>query len=351
MNKATKIILALLVAGALVTMVAFTLTKNKEEVEAKVYHPEVNAAVTVQADTVSPALFDQTTAFTGSFEPNREVAIGSETAGKVIKVNVEEGSRIGAGGLIAQLDNELLQVQLRSAQANYDIAVNTLNRYEQAVSGITQLQLDRAKTDILTSKGQIDLLKKQISQYRITAPFGGIVTTRNFDLGAIVSPGMAMATLTDNSALKLVVNVPENSLSQFKNGQRINVTTDVFPGEVFQGKVDLIASKADNAHNFTVKILVPNPKYALKAGMYGTISLNNAVANQALTIPRAALFGTTLKPQVYVIDQGVARLRDIELGTGNETRIQVLKGLQEGDVVVSGGLVNLSEGVRVMVVK
>jgi RND family efflux transporter MFP subunit len=347
MSRSTKIVIAIVIACVLIASVAFKLVKNKREVEAKVYLPDVNTAVAVQVDTVKSGRFDLTTTFTGSFSPNREVVIGSETSGKVIKVNVEEGSHVSTGQLIAQLDDRLTQAQLQSAQANHDKAVNTLARYQQGSSGVTQLQMDNAKTEILTTQAQIEQLKTQIRQFTISAPFGGIITSRNFELGAIVSPGVQMATLTDISSVKLEISVPERNIAQFSLGQMIYVKTDVYPDAPFRGKVDMIGSKADASHNFQVKILIPNPKSALKSGMYGTVVFNSEASADALTIPRSALLGSSVKPQVYVVEAGVSKLRDIQTGGGNETRIQVTSGLHKNEVVVSGGLVNLSDGTKV----
>jgi len=336
------------IAAVLVAAVAFRLLSNKREVAAEVYHPDVNTAVVIQVDTVRAARFDLKSTFTGSFSPNREVTIGSETSGKVIRVNVQEGSHVNAGQLIAQLDDHLIQAQLQSAQANHDKAVVTLSRYQQGISGVTQLQLDNAKTDVLTTQAQIEQLKTQMRQYTISAPFGGIITSRTFELGAIISPGTQMAMLTDISSVKLEISVPERSIPQFRLGQVIDITTDVYPDTPFKGKVDLIGSKADASHNFQVKILVANPKLAIKSGMYGTVAFDN-MAGEALTIPRTALLGSSVKPQVYVVERGIAKLRDIRIGSGNETRVQVTGGLQNGELVVSGGLVNLSDGTKVSV--
>ena len=347
MNRSTKITITIVIAGTLVAAVAFKLMSNQKEVAAKVYHPDINAAVVVQVDTVSTGRFDVTAAFTGSFSPNREVTIGSETSGRVVKVDVQEGSQVSTGQRIAQLDDRLIQLQ--SAQANYDRAKNTLARYQQGSSGVTQLQMDNAKTEILTTQAQTEQLKTQIRQFTISAPFAGIITSRNFELGAIVSPGMQMATLIDISSVKLEISVPEKSIAQFNLGQTIYVETDVYPDRPFQGKVDMIGSKADASHNFQVKILVPNPKAALKSGMYGTVVLNAETSGDALTIPRSALLGSSVKPQVYVVEAGVSKLRDIQTGSGNEIRIEVVGGLRKGDIVVSGGLVNLSDGTKVSI--
>lgn len=351
MNRSTKLIITVVITGGIIAAVVFKLINNKKEVVSKVYHPDVNTAVIVQADTVKSGRFDLTNSFTGSFSPNREVILGSEISGKVVKVNVEEGSHIQAGQVIAQLDNDIIRAQLQSAQASYDKASNVLRRYQQAVSGVTQLQIDNAKTDVLTSKAEIDQMKKQLNQHTIRAPFSGIITTRNFDLGAIVSPSMEMAALIDISSVKLEINVPEKSVSQFRSGQSISISTDVHPGISFQGKVDLVASKADASHNFMIRILVPNSKSLLRSGMYGTVSLQSTVSDQALTIPRSALIGSSIKPQVYVIENGAARIRNIQTGGGNETRIEVRAGLDKGMQVVSGGLVNLNDGTKVSIAK
>ena len=351
MKKSVRYSIIAIILVLLVGFIVIKLNSNKKEITAKVYHPDVNTAVIVQVDTVKSGSFDLSASFTGSFSPNREVTISSETSGKVIRVNVEEGSYISTGQLIAQLDDGVIQAQLQSAQASYDKASNVVTRYQQAASGVTRLQIDNAKADVLTAKAQIDQLKKQVRQHTIVAPFNGIITSRNFDLGTIVSPGMQMATLTDISLVKLEINVPEKSISQFRIGQSIDVTTDVYPGTAFQGKVDMVASKADASHNFLIKIIVTNNSTSLKSGMYGTVSFRNTASANALSIPRAALTGSSIKPQVYIVEDGTARLRDIQTGDGNETHIQVTGGLREGELVVSGGLVNLKEGTKVSVAK
>jgi RND family efflux transporter MFP subunit len=349
MKKMMQITMITLVVGGIAALAAFKLISNKKEVEARVYHPDLNLAATVQADTIKEGPFSKATEFLGSFVANREVSIASETSGKVISVGVEEGSRVGQGGLVARLDDGVLEAQLHSATASLDNAAGTLKRYEQAPNGVTQLQLDNARTQLRTSQAQVEQLKRQISQYTISAPFSGVITARNFDLGAVVSPGTSLATLIDISSLKLEISVPERYVGQFRNGMPVTVNTDVYPGTAFKGAVGMIASKADASHNYTIKILVPNNNAALKAGMYGHVMVGNASGRPAIGIPRSALIGSAQHPQVYVVENGVARVRDIETGAGNATSVEVLKGLHTGEVIVAGGLVNLTDGAKVSI--
>jgi len=350
MKKMIQITMIVVVVAVIGAVAAFKLISNKMEVEARVYHADLNLAAAVQADTVKEGPFSKATQFLGAFTASREVSLASETTGKVISVGVQEGSRVSQGSLVAKLDDGVLQAELHSATASLDNAAGTLKRYEQAPNGVTQLQMDNARTQLLTSKAQIEQLKKQISQYTISAPFSGVITARNFDLGAVVSPGATLATLTDISSLKLEVNVPERYVAQFKNGMSIAVNTDVYPGTAFTGSVWMIASKADASHNYTIKVLVPNnAQHPLKAGMYGNVTVGNASAQQAMSIPRSALIGSARNPQVYVVENGVVRVRDIETGSGNATSVEILKGLRAGEVIVSGGLVNLTDGAKVSI--
>jgi len=350
MKKVIRYTLILLAVAGIAAMAAFKLVANKKEVEGKVYRQDPDLTASVQADTVKESPFNKATQFLGSFTANREVAIASETTGKAVAVGIQEGSHVAQGDLVAKLDDGVLLAQLHSATASLDNAAGTLKRYEQAPNGVTQLQMDNARTQLLTSQAQIEQLKRQISQYTITAPFAGVITSRNFDLGAVVSPGTGLATLTDISSLKLELSVPERYVAQFRNGMPITVSTDVYPGTSFSGAVWMIASKADASHNYTIKILVPNNRqHPLKAGMYGNITIGNTSAHPAISIPRSALIGSALNPQVYVIENGTARIRDIATGAGNATSVEVTKGLHAGELVVSGGLVNLSAGTKVSI--
>ncbi|RKR80375.1 RND family efflux transporter MFP subunit [Mucilaginibacter gracilis] len=347
MKKSNKIIVIIVLLG-LVVFTVFKLLSNKKEVEARVYRPAVNTKAIVQADTVKGADFKIATPFLGAFSPNRAVTIASETSGKVITVGIEEGSMVKTGSLIARLDDGVLRAQLSSAMASLGNNQNTLKRYESAPTGVTQLQMDNARTQVLTSQAQIEQLNTQIKQYTIKAPFTGVVTARNFDLGAIVSPGNPMATLIDIATLKLEISVPEKYIPQFKNGMIMDVKTDVYPDAVFKGVVNYVSSDADVSHNYMVKFLVTNKAQTpLRSGMYGRVTMGSSPLQNAFSIPRSALLGSSKRPQVYIAEQGVARLHDIETGASNDTRIQVTKGLNINDIVITGGLVNLTEGTKV----
>ncbi len=353
MQKIARNIVITTATLAIVGLGAAKLIANKQEVANKVYIKDPNATVSVNTITVQPSSFTKSTQYVGTFEPQRQVVVGAETSGRIIKVNIKEGMSVGAGALIAQVDNELNKAQLYNAEASLENATTTLERYKNASlgDGVSAMDLDRQLLQKKSAEAQVRQIKKQVAMCTITAPFPGVITEKMVELGAMVAPGTQLAKLADVSSLKLEIAVPENELQNFKEGSSIQVTTDVYPEEILNGKIEFVGVSADAAHQFKVKILVANNKKTpLKVGMYGKVKADNDDAN-ALIIPRGALVGSSKKPQVYVMKEGRAQLVDIQLGRSNDTELEVVNGLNSGDVVITTGLLNLTTGTKVSAIK
>jgi RND family efflux transporter MFP subunit len=351
MNSALRLIIFAIVVGGLAVFAFIKLKSNQEKVEAKVYKKNPDASVLIQADTIHYNTFQFSTTYLGSFTPNKESVIASEAAGRVIQMNIQEGSFVNAGQVIAQLDTDILKNQLKIAESNMQLAEKTAQRMNAAAAGLTEVQVDNTNNQVNILKYQIEVLKKQISMATIKAPFSGIITAKFFEMGSLAGPGAQMAILTDISTLKLEVNVPEQDITKFKTGMKMNISTDVYPDHIFIGTVGIIASKADVTKNYTVKLIVPNSNsaYSLKAGMYGSVSLSNSSNKESFSIPRTALIGSNKEPQVYLIKDGIVTKQAIQIGESNENSLQVVSGLSENDIIATSGLVNLAEGVKVSI--
>jgi membrane fusion protein (multidrug efflux system) len=130
------------------------------------------------------------------------------------------------------------------------------------------------------------------------------------------------------------------------------VTTEVYPGVTFHGIIHTIGSKADEAHTYPVEIrLVNSDASPLKANMFGRVTFNPRSRREALVLPRETLVGSVENPQVFVVDNNVARLRDITLGDISGLNVEVLNGLTTEDTVVVNGQYNLRDNVEVAIVK
>jgi RND family efflux transporter MFP subunit len=336
---------------AVIGLTASKLLSNKEATEKKVYIPEADPKVGVKTARAEMRGLTQETAFLGSFAPNRKVEVRPQAGGEIIHLNITEGQAIGAGQQIAKLDDDQLRFQVEALQVTLEGYQNDLKRYEVLVKGdaVPAVNLERTQLSIRSTQAQIKQLNKQIANTNIVAPFSGIVTSKLVEKGSVVSMGTPMAEITDISSLKLVVNIPEKSVNHFRPSQTIDVRTEVYPGKSFKGKVTMISAEGDEAHNYPVEITVQNSKEnPLKAGMYGSIANSSNLKGETLTVPRQAIMGSAKQPQLYVIENGKATLRDVQIGVTTNDYYEITKGLKHNDVVVTSGQINLQNGTSVI---
>lgn len=345
-NLIRPVIWVLLIAIPL-AFTAFTLLNNQEKAAAKVYHRDPDTRVPVTTAIVSKRDLAAQQLFTGSFEPVRENTIAAEAPGKVVFVGVQEGDAVRPGQVLARLDPESIRLQMEATEVQLDGVLADVNRYatlsqSEAVPGVN---LEKALVQKRSLEVQLKTLRDQLARTAFTAPFGGVVTRRFFDLGSVLAPGAPLVHLADISGLKLTVAVPEKEMLLFRTGQTVHISVDAYPGIDFSGKIRMVGVQADAAHNFPVEVLVSNSqKYPLKAGMFGTLSFQNTSRNNVLALPKTALTGTAKEPQVFVVENGKVTLRSVVVGASNNDFYEVLTGLQEGDTVVTSGQINLTEG-------
>lgn len=349
----TKIIIIGIVVALLVA-VTFKLSSNKKIVEAKVYRPDPEKRVLVQAAKVGIKDLDRTFSYTGTFAPYREVMIVPQVHGQVERVSFDEGDIVRSGKSLIQIDDDLLQAQYIAAEANYQTAKRNVERYEHASEGggVSKIQMDDFRLNFKKAESELKQLVKQIEWSRVTAPFTGTITLRDVEVGSVVGTS-PVARITDVSQLKLEISVPEKEIMMFRKNSAIEIVTDVYPGKTLVGKIDYVADRADDSHNYSVKILLKNVTRStlLKAGMYGTALLGRSVSNNALLMPRAALLGSAKNPQVFVIENGKAVLKNIRTGNSNNEFVEVTQGLNGGEVVVTSGHINLTNGSSIEIAK
>lgn len=348
-----RVITIVIVAVVLVGLIVFKLMSNKKEVQAKIFINDVNAAVLVKTASPTTHSFESSLSFLGTFEPARQNVIGSDANGKLISIRFEEGDQVRQGQLLAKVDDEMLQLQLENAEVGLEGQRNDDKRYsnlekENAVSGI---QVEKTRLGVRSGELTKKQILKQIKSTSIVAPYSGVVTKRMIDLGSFVGQGTPLFELTDISSLKLTVNVPERDVLKFKLGQSVSVGVDIYGSREFQGKITNISVVADRAHNFKVQVTVSNPKRELMGGMYGSVRLKNNESVTALSVPRVALVGSTKRPQVYVVKNNVAYLTDFTAGTSDGDYIEVVSGIEKGDVIVVKGQVNLQDKTKIKTIQ
>ena len=345
-----RIIFGVVIVFAITVAVLFS---NKSRMQARSKNDEARFLPVTLVKVGSKAL-SENRSLTGTITASNDVAIMSETQGRITKVFANVGDNVKAGSVIIQLDDELKKASYAAAEVNFEKSKKDLDRYETVYKdgSISEAQIEGARLSFKSAEAQYIIARRQYNDTKIKTPISGIVTSRPYDVGTMVQNNSQIANVVDISRLKVKLNVAESDAFRVNAGDKVEVTTDVYPGVSFEGKIETISSKADDAHTYPVEVTLANSsKHPLKAGMFGRVSFISRKTNESLAIPRQSLVGSMKQPQVFVVEKGVAHLRSIVVGAEVGSNLEVLSGLQAGEEVVLNGQNNLKDNVAVTVIK
>ena len=347
-----KKVLYIIIPLALIAIVVIKLKSNKEIVKDKVYQYDKEQAINVQVDTIKSELIGAEFAYSGTFEPNKETKLSAEIQGKINDVLVDVGTFVTKGQSLIQLDNSLLKLQLQSAEVQVegleaDVKRFTVLANADAVQGV---QLEKAELGLKSAKVQRETLLEQINKTIIKAPFNGVVTAKLTEEGAFAAPGVPLLQITDISVLKFTVNVSENDLSSFQLNQTFSINADAYSDVLLSGKATMIGSKANMGSSFPVQFIVSNTSdLKIKSGMFGKVNLKSDNQKTGIIIQASAIVGSSSQPQVYKVKNGKAVLHNITIAQKIKNKTVVSKGLEEGDVIVTNGFINLFDNANVTI--
>ena len=348
-----RTIITILVVVVALGGAAFMLKNNKAKMQEQIdLAKKVNSTTPVQVAEVKAENTGGTFTATGTFAPSKQIVVVTEVAGKVIKLNVDEGQYVSEGQLLARIDYASLAADLQSAEANYQKLKTDKERYERLVQsgGVTQAQLDDINLNFVNAESRVVNARKKLADTYIKAPFSGYVNKRFVEQGAYVGAAKELFEIVETKKLKMIVNVSESQVLSASKAKAVEVTADVYAGTKYPAKVKFIAAKADASLNFPVELEISNIKNKpLRAGMYGRATFEIPGGRTALVIPRAALLGSVNDAQVFVVSGDSVKLRNIVAGTQYANTIEVVDGLAEGDKVVTNGQINLSDGAHITV--
>ena len=354
MRFSLKKILVLIVVVALVFGAIGLINHNKTSMEAKAKSVEILTTFPVSTIKAKIDKIDDQLSMIGTVSPNKEVTIQTEVSGKVTQVFFDIGKHVNVGETLVKLDDEIKNANYISAEANYEKAKRDYERYEKllASKSVTDAQFDGIKLAYKSAEAQYIITKRQLNDTKIIAPFAGIITSKNVELGAILSNNSLIANLVDISTVRVRLMMAEKDIFKLQLGEQIKLATDVYTNTDFTGKVISINSKGDEAHTYLVELqLTNNTQKPLRAGMFMRAYFNNQRKENALVIPRECLVGSIINPQVFVAENDKAILKKIAVGTISGTNMEVLSGLKEGESVINNGQINLKDGVSIKIVK
>jgi RND family efflux transporter MFP subunit len=354
--KYLKSIIAVLAIGGILFWMFSTLNENKETLEEKVQiREEVITEIPVRVAPVVQMKVDNSLKFNGTFEARKELPIIAEGQGRITQLNIKEGQQVSRGQMIAKIDDTNIQAQLTTVRASLEKSRKDVERYERLLKAgaISQQQYEEIKLGYQNAQANVTSIEQQLKYSSARAPMSGVIKEVKVEEGSFATPGSTIATVVDISRLKMIVKVDEKDIIKIREGQAVSITTDVYPDETLNGKVSLISVQADAGRKYEIEIELPNPRNTpLRPGMYGYVSIEPAekIEKTALFIERKAIVGSVQKPMVYVLNHAnEAQYKAVKIGDTKGDKVEVLSGLEKGELVVTTGQINLTDGKKALI--
>lgn len=288
----------------------------------------------------------------GTLRANESVTLVPELSRRLVKIHVEEGSEVAAGDLLFKLDDSDLTAELGEIEARLKLAETNKKRVDNLLpsKAISQQEFDVSTAELSILEAQKATQAVQISKTEIRAPFAGRVGVRQVSEGAYVSPATPLVTLQDVSRIKVDFPLPERYSGEVKSGQKFTFTV-AGNGQVFEGTVTVLEPAIEVAtRSLLVRGLCAAPK-GLRPGGFAEVTLTLDGTANGFLVPSQAIVPSSRGQGVYVIEDGKAKLKTVEIGMRTDERVQILRGLNEGDVVAITNLLRIRPGLEVVAEK
>jgi membrane fusion protein, multidrug efflux system len=301
--------------------------------------------VAARSDTVVDAILA-----TGQVEAMQSVELRPDIEGRIAEILVREGAAVARGAPLFKVDDAELRAEVARAEADRDLARQSLARTRELLGqkASSQSELERAEATSRSTEAQLALLKVRLDRTVVRAPFGGVAGERHVSVGDYVTTSTPLVMVQTVSPQRASFQVPERYADQLKVGQQVTFRVAALVGREFTGRVDFVDPLVQlPGRTITVKALVPNPRRELQAGMFIEVRLATAVRPQAVIIAEDAVLPIQGSSFVWVVQNGKATRRQVELGVRTPGLVEVRSGVESGEQVVVGGQERLAEGAPV----
>ncbi len=289
----------------------------------------------------------------GNLLADEEVELRSETQGRVVKINFQEGENVKKGQLLLKINDADLQAQLTKAIDAKKLKEQTQSRNKQllAKGGISQETYDMSSTDLSGAIADINLIKEMIRRTEVVAPFDGQIGLRNISEGGYLTNANIISRLQDMRRIKVEFSVPEKYISMIKKGNDIEFAIEG-RRELFKAKIYAIEPKIDPiSRNILVRSICDNSNKNLLPGSFAKVKVTLQNNPDALMIPTQSIVPILKGQKIYIVKGDSVIEQKIEIGARTDINVEVTKGIIEGDSVVVNGVIQMKPGAKVKVVK
>jgi RND family efflux transporter MFP subunit len=341
-----------------VSIVILTGCRNKEQ------NLNADIEIPVSAENIKLKSIEEFINTTGTAIPKGEITVKSKIiASYYLEKNPETGrlwqlgDKIKAGALIARLEDKeyVNSIKLETNQLNLELTESELKKEESLYEkgGVTLKELKTAGINYENAKTTVESSKLQLDKTKIIAPIDGvIVDLPYYTQSTQVETGSTIAKIMDYQVMFMDVQLPEKYISVIRPGQIVKLTNYTIPEDTIIGSITQLSPAINpDTRTFKGNILINNPKYLLRPGMFVKADIITNHKDSVIVIPKSIVLSRQRGKTVFIVDRGIAAERIIETGLENISEVEVTKGLIKNDRVVISGFETLSNKSKVKIIK
>lgn len=324
---------------------------DSKKVQAPAGRARLSGPMSVDGFVISASSISEDVEVPGSLRPFEETEIRSEVGGRVVQMNIREGSVVQKGTLLVKLFDEDLKAQLRKLRVQLQIKEKTEERNRELleINGISQQEFDLSTLEVENLRADIESTQIAISKTEIRAPYRGVVGLRNLSLGSYISPSDIITTIRQVDQLKLEFAVPEKYAKDIGKGYAVKFRVD---GGQHDHSATVMATENSvdqNTRTLQVRAVVSEKSPELVPGVFAKVNLQLGKNDEALLVPTQAVIPNIRNKQVVLLRGDSAQFTVVETGLRDSAYVEIIHGVNAGDTVITSGLMAIRPNTKIRI--
>ncbi len=313
-------------------------------------------------NNITGAQYDQTLLSLESTINNLQISLDSANEALAFaKSNLDNAKILYDAGAMSKVDYDSTVLQYNNAQAQVTQLESQLNQAKQSYeitknNVVTESQntaaigVEQAKASANAANLAVENARKNLQYVAPTAPISGVVSMKNAVNGQMISTGTVAYTISNIDTVVASINVSENIINTLSIGDKVNVKINSL-GTTVEGTITEINPVADQTSTYPIKIEIANADHTIKPGMFCEVEIITDNVTDSISVPREAVLTNMDSKYVYVVENGVATVREVETGIDNGESIEIISGIDAGDQIIVEGQTYVSDGESVNIVE
>ena len=312
-----------------------------------------NMPMSVEGYVVNTSTVSESIEVPGNVLPFESTELHPEVSGRVVSLNINEGSYVAKGTVLAKLFDGDLQAQLKKLQVQLSIAERTVQRLGELlkIQGVSQQEYDLSTLEANNIRADIDIIRTNIGRTVIRAPFNGRIGLKNISLGAYVTPQTIIATIQQVDKLKLEFTVPEKYTSRVNVGQTISFTVEGSNKNLLARVMATEGAVVAENRSLQIRAVVMGRDAKLIPGSFAKVNLDFGKDENAMLVPTQAVIPGARNKQVIVYKDGKANFTVVTTGVRDSAMVQLIDGVKVGDTIITTGLLAVKPNAPVKIAR